>query len=66
MKLQPKSVSPIAAPPTAITRSGRKRAHSAPMIGFTPPSTSVNTENAPASTERLQPNSASSATRITL
>ena len=66
IKLSRKSAIPIAAPPAAITRSGRKRAHSAPIRGLTPPCTRVNTENAPASTERLQPNSASSATRITL
>jgi hypothetical protein len=66
MKLSAKRVRPIATPPAAMTRSGRKRAHSAPITGFTPPCTSVNTENAPASTERLQPNSASSATRMTL
>jgi hypothetical protein len=66
MKLSATSAIPISAPPPAITRSGLKRAHSAPISGLTPPCTSVNTEKAPASTERLQPNSPSSATRMTL
>jgi len=66
MKLLPYSARPSAAPPNTTSRRGPMRSHSMPMSGLAPPCTRVKTENAPASTERLQPNSRSSATRNTL
>src|SRR5262245_61907227 len=56
---------PSTTPPVAMTARGPKRSTSQPSGGPDTPCPSTSTENAPATTERLQPNSRRNATRNT-
>ena len=52
-------------PPLAITTRGPKRSTSHPSTGPDTPCPTTSTEKAPATTERLQPNSRRNATKKT-